>query len=48
MDKYNELLEKIKKGEATKEEQLALLTSLDMSLDALKIILEEVKKEQSK
>jgi hypothetical protein len=48
MDKYNELLEKIKKGEATKADKEALLESLNMSLDALKILLEEIKEEQSK
>ncbi len=48
MDKYKELLEKIKKGEATKEEEMILLNVLNVSVDAFKILLEEVKKKQSK
>lgn len=46
MDKYNELLEKIKRGEATPEEEMALLDTLNVSVDAFKVLLEEVKKKQ--
>lgn len=46
MDKYNELLEKIKSGKATPEEEMALLDVLNVSMDAFKVLLEEVKKKQ--
>lgn len=48
MDKYNEMLEKIKRGEATKEEEIELLEVLNSSMDAFKILLDEVKIKQLK
>jgi len=48
MDKYNELLEKIKSGQATPEEEMALLDALTVSVEAFKVLLEEVKKKQLK
>ncbi|MFA6251158.1 MAG: hypothetical protein WC603_00835 [Candidatus Paceibacterota bacterium] len=48
MDEYKELLDKIKRGEATEEEKNSLLIALDASLDAMKILLEAVKEKQSK
>jgi hypothetical protein len=48
MDKINELIEKIKNGSATSEEELALLEVLNATTDAFKILLQEVKVEQIK
>lgn len=43
-----QLLEKIKNGSATPEETLALLKTLNISFDILRVALEEIKAEQEK
>lgn len=48
IEEINKLIEKIKNGEATTEEALALIATLDVSLDVLKILLEEIKIEQTR
>jgi hypothetical protein len=43
-----ELLEKVQSGQATAEETLTLLKTLNISLDVLRVVLEEIKAEQEK
>lgn len=48
VEEINKLIDKIKNGESTTEEALALIATLDVSLDALRILLEEIKIEQTR
>lgn len=43
-----EMIEKIKSGQASQEESLGFLKTIDFSLDALKILLQEVKIKQTR
>lgn len=45
IEKIEEVLERVKKGEASKEETLAMLKIMNISVEAYKALIEEVKKE---
>jgi hypothetical protein len=42
-DEFKNFLERVEKGEATPEEDLAALQMLDVSLDMMKFFLQEIK-----
>lgn len=46
-DNVNELFKKFQKGQATKQETLALFKAMNMSVDICRMTIEEVKKESA-
>ncbi len=47
MDNIEELISKIEKGTATKEEELAFLKAINISAEAFKVLIDGVKAEQA-
>lgn len=47
IEKINEVIERAQKGEASKEEVLALLKIMNIQVEAYKALIEEVKKESN-